>query len=86
MGATAVLEPQSPEQQELDNLLKAVSVVKALNDLKPANDFSVIRDPRTCAVVIAVRQRTTGELIDLCPPNALLDMLEHLPGQWKGRE
>jgi hypothetical protein len=86
MGAVATLEPQTPEQQELDSLLRAVSVVRALNDLKPTNDFSVIRDPRTCAVVIAVRQRATGELIDLCSPDALLDTLEHLPGQWAGRE
>jgi len=33
-----------------------------------------------------VRHRATGELLDLCPPDALLDILEHLPGQWKGME
>jgi hypothetical protein len=86
MGAMVALEPQTPEQQELDHLLKAVSVVRALNDLKPANDFSVIRDPRTCAVVIAIRERDTGELVDLCSPDALLETLEYLPGQWQGRE
>jgi len=79
-------EPAMPPNNELDNLFRAVSVARALNDLSPANEFSVIRDPRTCVVVIAVRHRATGELLDLCPPDALLDILEHLPGQWKGME
>jgi hypothetical protein len=81
MAATTANPPH-----ELDTLFRAVSVARALNDLSPANDFSVIRDPRTCVVVIAVRHRATGELLDLCPPDALLDILEHLPGQWKGME
>lgn len=79
-------EPPAPPKNELDTLFRAVSVARALNELSPANDFSVIRDPRTCVVVIAVRHRATGELLDLCPPDALLDILEHLPGQWKGME
>lgn len=78
--------PAVRPSNELDTLFRAVSVARALNDLSPANDFSVIRDPRTCAVVIAVRYRATGELLDLCPPDALLDILEHLPGRWKGME
>lgn len=86
--ATVVPMPEQavPANNELDTLFRAVSVARALNDLSPANDFSVIRDPRTCVVVIAVRHRATGELLDLCPPDALLDILEHLPGQWKGME
>jgi hypothetical protein len=84
--AVSSAAPAVPPTNELDTLFRAVSVARALNDLSPANDFSVIRDPRTCVVVIAVRHRATGELLDLCPPDALLDILEHLPGQWKGME
>jgi hypothetical protein len=76
----------APTQKERDVVFKAVSVARALNDLSPANDFSVIRDPRTGVVVIAIRHRSTGQLIDLCRPEALLDILEHLPGPWKGME
>jgi len=79
-------EVPPPARNELDAVFKAVSVARALNDLSPANDFSVIRDPRTGVVVIAIRHRATGELIDLCLPGALLEILEHLPGPWKGME
>ena len=81
-----VHQPPTPAQKELDALLKAVSVARALNDLSPSNDFSVIRDPRTGAVVIAIRRRASGELIDLCPPDDVFDMLEHLPGQLRAME
>jgi hypothetical protein len=80
----ALSDSSNPGPKELDAVIKAVSVARSLNDLSPANEFSVIRDPRTGAVIIVVRARATGELINLCPPDAVLDILEHLPGQWKG--
>ena len=79
------LQPSS-EQANLPAFLKALSVARGLNNLIPEHHFAVLRDPRTGTVVIAIRYRSTGELIDVRQPDAMLDMLEHLPGCWKGIE
>jgi len=75
-----------PEQAGLPAFLKALSVARGLNQLIPEHHFAVLRDPRTGTVVIAIRYRSTGELIDVRQPDAMLDMLEHLPGCWTGIE
>jgi hypothetical protein len=88
---TAIQEPSppappahvfEPRLNELDVPFRAVSVAQALHGLNPAHDFSVIRDPGTGVVLMAIR-RATGELIDLCSPEALFDNLDHLPCTWK---
>ncbi|HYA16815.1 MAG TPA: hypothetical protein VEF06_05085 [Bryobacteraceae bacterium] len=61
-------------------------MARGLNQLIPEHHFAVLRDPRTGTVVIAIRYRSTGELIDVRQPDAMLDMLEHLPGCWTGIE
>ena len=78
-------EPK-PDQAGLPAFLKALSVARGLNKLIPEHHFAVLRDPRTGTVVIAIRYRSTGELIDVRQPDAMLDMLEHLPGCWTGIE
>jgi hypothetical protein len=76
----------NPDQAGLPAFLKALSVARGLNKLIPEHHFAVLRDPRTGTVVIAIRYRSTGELIDVRQPDAMLDMLEHLPGCWTGIE
>ncbi len=78
--------PVLSESEGLERFLQALSVARGLNHIMPEHEFAVMRDPRTRAVVIAIRYRTTGELIDVRPPETLLDMLEHLPGRWRGLE
>jgi hypothetical protein len=78
--------PPISDEDGLQTFLKALSVTRGLNHLMPQHEFAVMRDPRTKAVVVAIRYRSTGELIDVRPPDTLLDMLEHLPGRWRGLE
>ncbi len=84
--ATQVSTQATADQTTLPAFLKALSVAKGLNSLIPEHHFAVLRDPRTGTVVIAIRYRSTGELIDVRQPDAMLDMLEHLPGCWTGIE
>ncbi len=79
-------EHLNSDQANLPAFLKALSVARGLNNLIPEHHFAVLRDPRTGIVVIAIRYRSTGELIDVRQPEAMLDMLEHLPGCWTGIE
>jgi hypothetical protein len=83
--ATAQVPPIA-DKDGLQTFLKALSVARGLNHLIPEHEFTVMRDPRTKAVVVAIRYRSTGELIDVRPPDTMLDMLEHLPGRWRGLE
>ena len=72
----------TPAERGPDAYYKAVAIAGALSNLIPANEFLVIRDPRTGVPVTVVRHRATAKLIDICMPDHLIDILEYLPGQW----
>jgi hypothetical protein len=70
--------------RDSDSFLKAVSLTRVLNYLSASTDFSLIRDPRTGAVVTVLRQRATGKLVSLCRLDDLLEMLEQAPAPGNG--
>jgi hypothetical protein len=80
-SAPDAAERLTPAEGERDAFFRAVTVARALSNLIPANEFLVIRDPRTGVPVTVVRYRGTAELIDICLPDHLIDILKYLPGQ-----
>jgi hypothetical protein len=69
------------EQRELQTFLEGRSFALGLNQLFPSHSFAVERDPRTGSPFVVIRFRAPGERVAICPADAVLGLLESLPGR-----